>query len=43
MGLMLAGGLYTVYLERRQQIEVMSGAPIPASAAVSQVAEDETP
>ena len=43
MGLILAGGLYTVYRERRQQVEVMSGAPMPASAAVSQAAEDETP
>ena len=43
MGLILAGGLYTVYRERQQQVEVMSGAPMPASASASQQAEDEAP
>ena len=42
MGLILAGGLYTVYRERQRQVEVMSGAPMPASASASQQAEDET-
>ena len=42
MGLILAGGLYTVYRERQRQVEVMSGAPMPASASASQQVEDET-
>ena len=41
MGLILAGGLYTVYRERQREVEVMSGAPMPASASASQPAEDE--
>ena len=42
MGLILAGGLYTVYRERQRHVEVMSGAPMPASASATQQVEDET-
>ena len=42
MGLILAGGLYTVYRERQREVEVMTGAPMPASASASQQTEDET-
>ena len=41
MGLILAGGLYTVYRERQREVEVMSGVPMPASASASRSAEDE--
>ena len=41
MGLILAGGLYTVYRERQREVEVMSGVPMPASASASRPAEDE--
>ena len=37
-GLILVGGLYTVYRERVQNVEVMSAAPMPASASASSVA-----
>ena len=41
MGLILAGGLYTVYRERQREVEVMSGVPMPASASASRPAESE--
>ena len=36
MVMILAGGSYTIYRERARDIEVMTGAPMPASASVSQ-------
>lgn len=41
MAMILAGGLYTIYRERAREVEIMTGAPMPASASVSQQAEDE--
>jgi drug/metabolite transporter (DMT)-like permease len=35
MAMILAGGLYTIYRERARDVEVMTGAPMPASASAS--------
>ena len=40
MGLILGGGLYTVYRERTQQVEVMSSAPMPGSASAAQYGDE---
>ena len=40
MAMILAGGFYTIYRERARDVEVMTGAPMPASAAVSQTVDD---
>jgi S-adenosylmethionine uptake transporter len=40
MAMILAGGFYTIYRERARDVEVMTGAPMPASASASQTGED---
>lgn len=37
MALILGAGLYTVYRERTQQVDVMSASPMPGSASAAQV------
>ena len=41
MGLILCGGLYTVWRERAREVEVMTSTPMPASASAAQAAEGE--
>ena len=41
MGLILCGGLYTIWRERAREVEVMTLTPMPASASVAQPAEGE--
>ncbi|MGC6453060.1 MAG: DMT family transporter [Candidatus Puniceispirillaceae bacterium] len=41
MGLILAGGLYTIWRERARDVEVMTATPMPASASAAQPAEEE--
>ena len=41
MGLILSGGLYTIWRERTREVEVMTSTPMPASASVAQPPEDE--
>lgn len=41
MAMILAGGFYTIYRERAREVEVMTGAPMPASASASQQTEDD--
>ena len=42
MGLILCGGLYTIWRERAREVEVMTSTPMPASASAAQAAEGET-
>lgn len=41
MALILGAGLYTVYRERTQQVDVMSASPMPGSASAAQVDDGE--
>ena len=41
MGLILCGGLYTIWRERAREVEVMTSTPMPASASAAQAAERE--
>jgi len=41
MGLILCGGLYTIWRERAREVEVMTSTPMPASASAAQAAEGE--
>ena len=43
MGLILVGGLYTVYRERQQNTTVMSDTPMPASTAAAHPPEQDMP
>jgi hypothetical protein len=43
MGLILVGGLYTVYRERQLNTTVMSDTPMPASTAAAHPSEDDMP
>jgi hypothetical protein len=43
MGLILVGGLYTVYRERQLNTTVMSDTPMPASTAAGHPPEDDMP
>jgi len=40
MAMILAGGFYTIYRERARDVEVMTGAPMPASASASQTVDE---
>ena len=40
MAMILAGGFYTIYRERARDVEVMTGAPMPASASAAQTLDD---
>ena len=40
--LILAGGLYTLYRENVQSIDVITSSPMPATAAIAQPADDLT-
>jgi drug/metabolite transporter (DMT)-like permease len=41
--LILAGGLYTLYRENVQSVDVITSSPMPAAAAIAQPPEDELP
>ncbi len=41
MGLILAGGLYTIWRERARDIEVMTATPMPASTSAAQPGDEE--
>ena len=41
MGLILCGGLYTIWRERAREVEVMTSTPMPASASAAQAAQGE--
>ena len=41
MGLILLGGLYTIWREHARDIEVMTSAPMPASASAAQHIDEE--
>lgn len=41
MGLILTGGLYTIWRERARDVEVMTATPMPASASAAQPLEEE--
>lgn len=41
MGLILCGGLYTIWRERARDVEVMTATPMPASASAAQPLEEE--
>ena len=41
MGLILCGGLYTIWRERAREVEVMTSTPMPASASAVQAAQGE--
>ena len=41
MGLILLGGLYTIWRERAREVKVMTSTPMPASASAAQAAEGE--
>ena len=40
MAMILVGGFYTIYRERARDVEVMTGAPMPASASAVQTADE---
>jgi molybdopterin biosynthesis enzyme len=40
MTMILAGGFYAIFRERAREVEVMTGAPMPASAAATQAVDD---
>jgi len=41
MAMILTGGFYTIYRERTRDVEVMTGAPMPASASAGQTGDDD--
>ena len=41
MGLILSGGLYTIWRERARDVEVMTSTPMPASASAAQPTDEE--
>ena len=41
MGLILCGGLYTIWREWAREVEVMTSTPMPASASAAQAAEGD--
>ena len=41
MGLILCGGLYTIWSERAREVEVITSTPMPASASAAQATEEE--
>ena len=42
IALILAGGLYTLYRENVQSVDVITSSPMPATAAIAQSSDDDT-